>query len=84
MIDTITRKRLLKEIMQHDFVLAELTLFLDTHPDNCEAISMFYKFQDEAQRLKNEYARLFGPLTPSVKNNQEKWEWSKGPWPWEN
>ena len=84
MIDTISRKKLLKEIMQYDFVMTELTLFLDTHPENCEAIKMFYEMQEICNNLKKEYVRLFGPLTPSVRNNTEKWEWLKGPWPWEN
>ncbi len=84
MIDMIGRKKLLKEIMQYDFVLNELTLFLDTHPTHCEALEMFYKIQEKASLLKKEYTNLFGPLTPSVKENAETWEWSKGPWPWEN
>ena len=84
MIDVIARKKLLKEIMQYDFVLNELTLFLDTHPDSCEAIKMFYEIQSKAELLKKEYTNLFGPLTPYVRNNTEVWEWSKGPWPWEN
>ena len=39
---------------------------------------------DIAKKLKYEYEKMFGPLTPSVNNNTETWEWIKGPWPWEN
>ncbi len=84
MIDTITRKKLLKEIMQYDFALNELNLFLNTHPDHCEALDMFNEIQENAEKLKKEYSKLFGPLTPSTRNDSKKWEWSKGPWPWEN
>jgi len=84
MIDTIAKKKLLTEIMQYDFVLTELNLYLDTHPDECRAISMFYEIQEKAECLKRDYTRLFGPITPSVRSNTDTWEWSKGPWPWEN
>ncbi len=84
MINTVSRKKLLKEIMQYDFVLTELNLFLDTHPCNREAMNMFYEVQKKAEELKEEYERLYGPLTPSMRTDSEKWEWVEEPWPWEN
>lgn len=78
------RRMLLREIKQTDFVLKELNLFLDTHPDHREALEMFEKFEQKAKKLKYEYEKMFGPLTPSVNGNTETWEWIKGPWPWEN
>lgn len=84
MINNIARRRLLKEIKETDFVLKELNLFLDTHPDHQEALRMFSTYEKKAERLKAEYTRLFGPLTPSVNNNTTTWEWIQGPWPWEN
>ena len=44
MINKMARCRLLKEIKQADFVLKELNLFLDTHPDNREALEKFQKY----------------------------------------
>ena len=84
MINKMARCRLLKEIKQADFVLKELNLFLDTHPDNREALEKFQKYENISKKLKYEYERMYGPLTPSVNNNTETWEWIKGPWPWEN
>lgn len=84
MANKISRKRLLREIMETDFVLKELHLFLDTHPCHKMALAKFQKYEQKADALICEYEKLFGPLTPSVNNNSEVWEWNDGPWPWEN
>ncbi|MBQ7793575.1 MAG: spore coat protein CotJB [Clostridia bacterium] len=84
MNNNMARRRLLREIKETEFVLKELNLFLDTHPDHREALEKFQKFEQMSKKLKSEYERMFGPLTPSVNNNTETWEWIQGPWPWEN
>ena len=84
MINLRGRQKLLREIKEVDFVLKELNLFLDTHPNHREALEKFCQFEKIAKQLKEEYERLYGPLTPSANNNTETWEWIKGPWPWEN
>ncbi|MDO4617898.1 MAG: spore coat protein CotJB [Clostridia bacterium] len=84
MINLNAKRKLLLEIKQTDFVLKELNLFLDTHPNSREALEKFYQTEQLAKKLKYEYEKLYGPLTPSTVGNTETWEWIKGPWPWEN
>ena len=84
MAEMISRKRLLREIKETDFVLKDLNLYLDTHPDCKQALSMFDKFEKKLKQLVYEDQKMFGPLTPSANNNLETWEWICGPWPWEN
>ncbi len=84
MVEMVSKCKLLKEIMQTDFVLKELNLYLDTHPCAREALEMYNIYEKKSRQLKYDYEKLFGPLTPSVNNNTEAWEWIKGPWPWEN
>ena len=84
MADRVSRKKLLRAIMEADFVLKELNLFLDTHPCHKAALSKFYKYQQKSAMLKSEYEKLFGPLTPSVTDCADVWEWNNSPWPWEN
>ena len=43
MTNKMLRRKLLREIKQVDFVLKELNLFLDTHPDHKEALEKFQK-----------------------------------------
>ena len=84
MANNVSKKRLMREIMEVDFVLKELNLFLDTHPDNRHALEKFQRYEILSAKLKEEYQKMFGPLTPSVNGNLESWEWLCGPWPWEN
>ena len=78
------RETLLKEIQQTDFVLQELNLFLDTHPNQKDALKMFEKYEKKSAELVEEYEKFFGSLTPKVNGNTESWQWICGPWPWEN
>ena len=74
----------LKRIRICDFVLYELALFLDTHPDCCEALELFHKYYEMRTNAVEEYTRQFGPLVMhDAHNNTHKWCWIKGPWPWE-
>lgn len=84
MINNNAKRKLLREIKETDFVLTELNLFLDTHPDHSEALKMYSAYEKKSKKLKAEYTRLYGPLTPSVNDNTTTWEWIQGPWPWEN
>ena len=84
MANEMVKNQLLKEIMQTDFVLKELNLFLDTHPTNKQALNMFKVYEKKADSLKNEYAKLFSSLTPSADNSADSWQWIENPWPWEN
>lgn len=84
MANNVSRKKLMREIMEVDFVLKELNLFLDTHPDNRHALEKFQRYEILSSKLKEEYQKMFGPLTPSVNGNPETWKWICGPWPWEN
>ncbi len=80
----LSRRKLLCQIKEADFVLKELNLFLDTHPRHREALEKFAKYEQISNNLKQEYQRLYGPIVPSTNGNTEKWEWIQGPWPWEN
>ena len=84
MAEMINRKSLLKEIQKVDFVLKDLHLYLDTHPNCKQALEMYDKYERKSEMLKSEYQKIYGPLMPSVNNNLTTWEWIKGPWPWEN
>ena len=72
----------LTEIMQSDFVLFDLGLYLDTHPDD-EVARTFYNHRLQASRQKREeYVKNSGPLSKSD-GLQSGDSWILGPWPWE-
>lgn len=84
MTNNVAKCRLLRQIKEAEFVLKELNLFLDTHPNHKEALAKFAKYEQISRKLKYEYEKMYGPLTPSANGNTETWEWIQGPWPWEN
>ncbi|NGP46608.1 spore coat protein CotJB [Bacillaceae bacterium SIJ1] len=74
----------MEKLQATDFVLVELTLYLDTHPWDAQAWEQFQAFSAHRQKVKADVEKYYGPLlqfgaTPSA----EPWKWSSSPWPWE-
>ncbi|MBO5164677.1 MAG: spore coat protein CotJB [Ruminococcus sp.] len=74
---------LMKKIMQYDFTLKELNLYLDTHPNCRRALAMFQKFRKLREDAVREYNEKFGPITPEQNINAQRWQWVDAPFPWE-
>lgn len=81
----IGRNKLLKEISMVDFAIVDLNLYLDTHPDDVDAVAYIKQYITILCRLKQEYASLYGPLTIYDANSNENsdWKWARMPLPWE-
>ena len=77
------RKRMLNDIGIVDFTLVDLMLFLDTHPDNQEAIDYFNYYAKVKAKMMQEYSTTFEPLTKEYAAVNNKWKWNCGPLPWE-
>ncbi|MEW6447080.1 MAG: spore coat protein CotJB [Bacillota bacterium] len=75
---------LLKRIQAVEFAAIELTLFLDTHPDDQAALRDYNRVAQELMELKKEYAAKYGPLMAYGHDSSEDyWKWVEEPWPWE-
>lgn len=77
------RASLLKKLNAYAFAATDWNLYLDTHPDDTEAIAMFHRMADKAKQLKQEYEAKFGPITPEASRDMKHWNWIDNPWPWE-
>ncbi len=78
------QRELLKLISTIDFAVDEAVLFLDTHPNDEEALAYYDKYRKLLEQGRKEYTQYFGPLMAddvNVKNNE--WTWATTPWPWE-
>lgn len=76
--------RLLQELQEIDFVLVELTLYLDTHPDDAYALQQFNAFAQKRRPVVNEFEKRYGPLLQFGHSfSQYPWQWSQVPWPWQ-
>ncbi len=78
------RSALMRKIMEIDFALNEMVLFLDTHPCDKQALSLYHKYAEKSRELKAMYNENFGPIMSSDNLSQDNWDWVHGPWPWEN
>lgn len=80
----LEKDSLLKKVQTYDFVLVDLNLYLDSHP-NCpyalEHYNRTLRLRDEAAK---EYTEKFGPLTIRDVKDTTHWTWTDGPWPWES
>ncbi len=77
------RAALLNKLNAYSFAAYDWNLYLDTHPNDKDAIAMFRKMTDKANDLRHEYEAKFGPLTASASKDMERWNWLDDPWPWE-
>lgn len=75
---------MMTEIQAIDFVLVELTLYLDTHPDDYEAIQQFNQCSQQSRKLKRAFEKEFGPLFEfGMSYSSYPWSWDNAPWPWQ-
>ncbi|PLS17141.1 spore coat protein CotJB [Bacillus sp. M6-12] len=78
--------QLLGQIQAADFVLVELTLYLDTHPSDEQALNQFNQYAQYSQQLKRQLESCYGPLMQygnSTVPVGPGWEWNSMPWPWQ-
>ncbi len=84
-LENMSREQLLQHLNEVSFAVIDSTLYLDTHPHDCEALA----YNQEMVRMRNAalsaYAKRFGPLTIDCTTdvNSNSWEWILQPWPWE-
>lgn len=75
----------LKELQEVEFALIDLNLYLDTHPNDEEAMKKMAKYMETATELHTKYQETHTPLfATNVRTNEEQNKWLNDPWPWEN
>jgi spore coat protein JB len=78
-----TEEQLSDEIAATRFALIELTLFLDTHPCDAQALQSFTEYRDKLMALSEQYVNLFGSLEVSDVSGHNGWTWGLTPMPFE-
>ena len=78
------RAEALYKVQIASFALYDTALFLDTHPQDAEALAAFCEYKKNYEAQKAYYEEHYGPLTFPAAENDDCWEWVKGPWPWES
>ena len=76
--------QILEELQAVDFVLVELTLYLDTHPTDQAAIKQFNNYAEKRHQIRYQFESKFGPLQQYGNSYSDtKWSWHSPPWPWQ-
>lgn len=76
--------QLLEQLQAIDFVLVDLTLYLDTHNQDAEAIKQFNHYAKERKRLMKTMESKFGPMQQFGNSYSGfPWNWDDSPWPWQ-
>lgn len=79
----MTRQELMRKVQEADFVLYDVNLFLDTHPDHQGALEFFSQYQRIYTEAAAAFEAQYGPLTADSSDTAQGWTWVQGPWPWE-
>ncbi len=83
LVPTNKRDEVLYNILKYNFALTELELYLDTHPEDTNMISLYNKYLSEKKKLISEYEKNFGALSCDGLKDMNNWTWINSPWPWE-
>ncbi len=82
------REALMTKINQTGFFLDDLTLYLDTHENDTQAIQLYHEKVNEYAQYRKQFAQNYYPLTrlcipDCINDNETTFSWQKGPMPWE-
>lgn len=77
------RESLLKQITILDFMALDLHLYLDTHPEDGEALKMYNDVICNTEKTRSQYEEHYGPLVSYRSKGCEHWPWEDCPWPWQ-
>ena len=68
----------------YDFAAHELTLYLDTHPEDTQAIRKRQEFVNLTKEAQDNYEQKYGALNLSSDAlNTSPWQWAEAEFPWE-
>ena len=73
----------LTELQSLGFAIQDLALYLDTHRNDQEALTLYRSYQKMYDDCAAEYKRKHGPLNHHQVSDAECYDWLDDPWPWE-
>ena len=73
----------LGELMALNFVVQELGLYLDTHHEDREALSLYTEYARLLKQCAATFTERYGPLDQTQVTLQTGYSWINDPWPWE-
>lgn len=71
------------ELQTLAFAVQELALYLDTHPDDTEALELYRTYQKMLHEGSMNYSQNCRPMTHASPVDHKTYTWLDEPWPWE-
>ena len=71
----LNRSEIILKIQELSFACVDLNLYLDTHPDDANAVNMYNSFSKQLNEAIRNYECKYGSGCP--------WQWVEQPWPWD-
>lgn len=79
-----SKEALLHWIDMVSFAVNDISLYLDTHPQDQEALSYFANYSSLRRQAMEDFSKAFYPLTiDTAQDSQQQWDWALSPLPWE-
>ncbi len=80
-----SQSQLMQYINEVSFAVDDILLYLDTHPDDSNALSFFHENMTKRAMAMKYYSAQYGPLTVDTAHDNAdcSWKWVEQPWPWE-
>lgn len=83
MSNQMNRNQLMQWLNMVSFAVDDIALYLDTHPEDEEALKYFDYYVEQRKVALCAYAEKYGPLTIDTARTGNYWDWSDVPLPWE-
>lgn len=76
--------QMLNQLQQLDFALVDLNLYLNTHPNDIQALQQYNQLVQQRWTVAQEYENRYGPLQNFGHSySRQPWQWIDTPWPWQ-
>ena len=75
------RERQLLKVQEAGFMVDDLRLFLNTHPQSQVALDALQKYLRKEREARAEYEADYGPLTLQAMEGRSQYDWHCHIWP---
>lgn len=83
MSENMNRNELDNWLSMLKFCSIDMMLYLDTHPDDREALEYFNQCTELYQSARKTYEKRYGQLSAFTGGPLDCWDWNAAPMPWE-
>ena len=77
------QEALMQQINQASFAMDDIVLYLDTHPEDQEALKYYQYAVGLRREAVNAWQNQYGALMVDSVKNTDRWTWTTEKWPWE-